>query len=379
MDKITLIASARFGLEMVVKNEVRALDFHDIETADGKVEFGAAIEDIPKANIWLRSADRVFLKVGQFKAITFDELFELCKALPWEQYIPADGAITVNANALKSTLQSDRACQSIVNKAVAERLKGFYHLEWLEESGPSFTIQVTILKDIVVLGLDTSGAGLHKRGYRERAGEAPLKETLAAGLVLLSRWRKEELLIDPMCGSGTILIEAAMIARNIAPGLKRGFASEKWPWIADEAWRDARLAAHDAIDFKTDLSLFGYDIDRLGINDSKANAVIAGVNKDIVFEQRDIRELWIDRQFGSIITNPPYGRRMSDFQNLNQLYLAINKTFRKKNGWSVYVLTADSQFPKYFKRARPDRVRKLYNGRIRVNYYQYYAPTPAER
>ena len=376
MNRFTLIATARFGLEMVVKNEVRALGFKDIKASDGKVEFSAALTDIPTANIWLRAADRIFLKMGQFEVTTFDELFENCRALPWEDFITQNGSITVNAKALKSALQSDRSCQSIVNKAVVERLKQHYSLEWLEESGPQFTIQVSILKDIAVLSLDTSGAGLHKRGYREQAGEAPLKETLAAGLVLLSRWRKEELLIDPMCGSGTILIEAAMIGRNIAPGLKRGFASEKWPVIADEAWRDTRIAAHDSIDFDADLSLFGYDIDRLGIQVGRANARIAGVEKDITFELKDIKELWIDRQYGSLITNPPYGRRMSDYNDLNQIYLSINKTFRKKKGWSVYVLTADSQFPKYFKRARPDRIRKLYNGRIRVNYYQYYGTGP---
>ena len=376
MDKFTLFATARFGLEMVVKNEVRALGFKDIKASDAKVEFSAVLNDIPKANLWLRSAERVFLKMGEFKALTFDELFEESKALPWENFITQSGSVTVNAKALKSTLQSERSCQSIVKKAIVERLKQQYNLQWLEETGPAFTIQVSILKDIVVLALDTSGSGLHKRGYRKQAGEAPLKETLAAGLVLLSRWRKEEILIDPMCGSGTILIEAAMIARNIAPGLKRGFASEKWPAIATEAWRDARLAAIDCIDFDADLSLYGYDIDAPSIQDSKTNAHNAGVEKDIVFEQKDIKDLWIDRQFGSIITNPPYGRRMSEYQDLNQVYLSINKTFRKKKGWSVYVLTADSMFPKYFKRARPDRVRKLYNGRIRVNYYQYYGANP---
>jgi len=372
MDKFTLIATARFGLEMVVKNEIRALGFKDIKASDAKVEFSATLNDIPKANLWLRSAERVFLKVGEFKALTFDELFEQCKALPWENFITQSGSVTINAKALKSTLMSDRSCQSIVKKAVVERLKQQYNLQWLDETGPAYTIQVSILKDIVILALDTSGSGLHKRGYRKQAGEAPLKETVAAGLVLLSRWHKEEILIDPMCGSGTILIEAAMIARHIAPGLKRGFAAEKWPVIASEAWRDTRLAAHDCIDFDADLSLYGYDIDGSAIQDSKTNAHNAGVEKDIIFVQKNIKDLWIDRQFGSIITNPPYGHRMSEYHDLNQVYLSINKTFRKKKGWSVYILTADSMFPKYFKRARPDRVRKLYNGRIRVNYYQYY-------
>lgn len=376
MEKFTLIASARFGLEMVVRNELRTLGFQNIETSDGKAEFSAKLDEIPRANIWLRSADRVFLKMGAFKALTFDELFEGCKAIPWEDFITPAGSVIVNAKALKSTLMSDRSCQSIVKKAIVERLKQHYGLEWLEESGPEYAVQLTILKDNAILSLDTSGAGLHKRGYRKRAGEAPLKETLAAGLVLLSRWRKEELFIDPMCGSGTIPIEAALIARNIAPGLKRGFAAEKWPVVPDEAWRDARIAAHDNIDFDTELSIMGSDIDSTGIRGSKTNALNAGVEKDIIFEQKDIKDLWIDRQYGSAITNAPYGHRMAEFRDLNQIYISINKTFRKKKGWSVYVLTADSQFPKYFKRARPDRVRKLYNARIRVNYYQYYASSP---
>jgi len=372
MNKITLIATTKFGLEMIVKNEVRALGFRNIAVSDGKIEFEATLDDIPLANLWLRCADRVFLKFGEFKATTFDQLFEESKALPWESLISKDGVFVVNAKSVKSTLQSARSCQSIVKKAVAERLKGQYGVEWLSETGPEFTIQVSLLKNTAVLALDTCGAGLHKRGYRTEAGEAPLKETLAAGLVLLSRWRKDGLLIDPLCGAGTILIEAAMIARDIAPGLKRGFASEKWPAIPDSAWREARLTAYDRIDFDPDIKIFGYDSDEASIKGCAINSRNAGVENDILFEQKDIKDLWIDRQFGSIITNPPYGRRMSEYQHLNQIYLSLNKTFRKKKGWSVYVLTADSMFPNYFKRSRPDRVRKLYNGRIRVNYYQYY-------
>ncbi len=376
MNKVTLIATAKFGLESIVRNEVRALGFENIGVSDGKIEFEATVEDIPALNLWLRCADRLFLKLGEFQALTFDQLFEACKALPWESYITQDGEFTVNARTVKSTLKSARSCQSIVKKAVAERLKAKYGIEWLEESGPQFTILVSILKDTAVLSIDTSGDGLHKRGYRDEAGEAPMKETMAAGLVLLSRWRKDGLLIDPMCGAGTILIEAAMIARNIAPGLKRGFASEKWPVIADEAWRDARLSALDQIDFESNLQILGYDIDPASIKSCAVNALNAGVEKNIRFAQKDIKDLWIDQQYGSIITNPPYGRRMTEYQDLNQIYLSFNQTFKKKKGWSIYVLTADSMFPKYFKRARPDRVRKLYNGRIRVNYYQYYGERP---
>ena len=378
MNEITLIATATFGLEKVVKNEVIALGFENIKVSEGKVEFEATLGDIPRANLWLRSADRVLLKIGEFEAFTFDELFEKTKALPWENLITEDGKFDVNGKAVKSTLGSIRACQSIVKKAVVERLKQKYNKEWFEETGPEFTIQISMLKDVAVLTIDTSGAGLHKRGYREAGGEAPLKETLAAGLVLLSFWNPDRILIDPMCGSGTILIEAAMIARHIAPGLQRGFASEKWPAIDEDYWSESRLAARDVIIPVHKLQLFGYDIDEKSIAACKINAANAGVGDVILFERKDIKDLWIDKQYGIVISNPPYGVRMSDFKDINEIYIAINKAFRKKWGWSLYILTADELFPSYFKRARPDRVRKLYNGNIKVNYYQYYGERPTK-
>jgi putative N6-adenine-specific DNA methylase len=376
MDKITLIATLTFGLEAVVKRELQALGFENTRISNGKVEFEATLDDIPTVNLWLRSADRVLLKLGEFNAITFEELFEQTKALPWEKFITEDGKFTVTGKSVKSTLGSIRACQSIVKKAVVERLKAEYNTDWFEETGPEYTIQVSMLKDVATLTIDTSGSGLHKRGYRQTAGEAPLKETMAAALVQLSFWNKDRLLIDPMCGSGTILIEAAMIARNIAPGLKREFASEKWPAISGYAWHKARRSAHKMINTEGDLKIFGYDIDEFSIKASKANAKKAGVQNDIAFEQKDIRDLWIDKQYGIIISNFPYGMKLSDFKELNQLYISINKTFRKKKGWSLYILTADKKFPDYFKRARPNRVRKLYNGTIEVNYYQYYGDKP---
>src|SRR5512136_879002 len=277
MNEITLIATATFGLEKVVKNEVLALGFENIKVSEGKVEFEATLGDIPVANLWLRCADRVLLKIGEFEALTFDELFEKTKALPWEDFITEDGRFDVNGKAVKSTLGSIRACQSIVKKAVVERLKERYNREWFEETGPEFTIQISMLKDVATLTIDTSGAGLHKRGYREAGGEAPLKETLAAGLVLLSFWNADRILMDPMCGSGTILIEAAMIARHMAPGLKRGFASEKWPAICESYWREARLAARDSVFPDRQLRIFGYDIDEKCIAACRVNAANAGV------------------------------------------------------------------------------------------------------
>lgn len=376
MESITLIAIETFGLEAVVKREVRALGFEDIRVSPGKVEFSARPEDIPRANLWLRCADRVLLKMGEFKAVTFDELFEGTKALPWEDWITEDGKFTVTGKAVKSTLGSIRACQSIVKKAVVERLKEHYAAEWFQETGPEFTIQVSMLNDVATLTIDTSGSGLNRRGYRKQAGEAPLKETLTAGLVLLSFWEKDRLLIDPMCGSGTILIEAALIGRNIAPGLNREFASEKWPAVPAESWEEARRAAKEAIRRDQPLQIYGYDIDAASITASKANAKAAGVGDAIAFEQKDIRDLWIDAQYGVMISNPPYGIKIGEFQEMNQIYIALHKMLRKKTGWSLYVLTADKKFPDYFKRAKPDRVRKLYNGAIEVNYYQYYGERP---
>ena len=379
MDKITLIAIETFGLEAVVKREVQALGFENIKVSPGKVEFEATIEDIPQANLWLRSADRILLKMGEFQALTFEDLFEQTKAIPWEAWITKDGKFTVKGKSVKSTLGSIRACQSIVKKAVVERLKEKYATDWFEETGPEFTIQISMLNDIGTLTIDTSGSGLNRRGYRKQAGQAALKETLAAGLVQLSFWEKDRLLIDPMCGSGTILIEAALIARNIAPGLNREFASEKWPAIPQKAWPQARQNAKKAIHQGLSLQIFGYDIDEESIVASKANAKAAGVGKDIVFEQKDIKDLWIDAQYGIMISNPPYGIKLGGYEELNQMYISIHKTFKKKKGWSVYILTADKKFPDYFKRAKPDRTRKLYNGPIEVQYYQYYGERPPRK
>lgn len=371
MDTITLIAICKFGLEKLVKLEVARLGFGETAVSDGKIEFPANLADIPRLNLWLRYADRLLLKIGQFPALTFDELFEQTKALPWEEWITRDGAFTVNARSVKSALQSERSCQSIVKKAVVDRLQASYRTTDLPETGPEYTIQVSLLNDVATLTLDTSGAGLHKRGYRTETVEAPLKETFAAGLVWLSPWRPDGLLIDPMCGSGTILIEAALLARNVAPGLQRDFAAEQWPILPAAYWREAREAAQAARKSEPALQLFGYDANPAAIRASQVNAANAGVGDDIVFAHKDVRELWIDRQHGTLISNPPYGRRLSEFQEMNQIYIALNKMLRKKTGWAVCILTADPKFPDYFKRARPDRVRKFFNGRIRVNYYQY--------
>ena len=376
MNEVTLIATAAFGLEKVVKREVQALGFEDVRVREGRIEFPAALEDIPRANLWLRSADRVLVKLGEFEARTFDGLFEGVRALPWEDWIPPTGRFPVLGKAVKSQLGSFRAIQSITKKAVVERLRAAHGVQTLPETGPDYTIQASLYKDRALLTLDTSGAGLHKRGYRVQTGQAPLRETLAAALVQLSFWRPERLLIDPMCGSGTILIEAAMIGRNMAPGMRRSFASEAWPVIPASAWHLARQEARDAVRRDVSLRIFGYDIDPDMIDAARANARRAGVGGDIHFEQKDIRDLWIDQQYGILISNFPYGVKMLDYRELNDIYITFNKMFRKKKGWSIYVLTADRMFPRYFKRGRPDRVRKLFNANIQVNYYQYFGERP---
>ncbi len=377
MSKIRLIATSTFGLEALVKREAAALGFNDFTVGDGKVEFSATVEDIPRLNLWLRTADRVLLKLGEFPATDFGQLFDLTKELPWEEWITPEAKITVVGKSVRSKLASVRSCQSIVKKAVIERLKARLGIDILPESGPEITLQVALLKDVAQLTLDTSGMGLHKRGYRSGKGEVPIRENLAAALVLLSFWDKDRILIDPMCGSGTILIEAAMIGRNIAPGLKRKFACENWPAVPQKAWDDARREAQEAV-LPGGLKIQGFDIDPERIKDCRENAQNAGVEGDILFEEKDIKDLWIDKPQGIVISNPPYGIKLGSLRELTPIYVALNQMFRKKNGWSVYILTADRRFPDFFKRARPDKVRKLFNGTIEVNYYQYYGERPGK-
>ena len=376
MSKVTLIVTSTFGLEAVVKRELEALGFKDYVTADGRIEFDTSFDDIPRLNISLRTADRVLLKIAKFPAADFDQLFYGASAVPWEEWIPKDAMITVTGKCVRSVLMSVRACQSIVKKALVERLKARLATDDLPETGPEFIVEIAITKDVATLTLDASGAGLHKRGYRLDKGEAPIRETMAAALVLLSFWDRDRILTDPMCGAGTILIEAAMIGRNIAPGLNRSFAAEAWPQIDKKAWEDARKAARAAILPEGELSIYGSDIDPERIKDAKANAQRAGVVKDIVFVQKDIKDLMLDRQYGIIISNPPYGIHMGSLKELTEIYLTINKMLKNKTGWSLYFLTPDQRFPDFFKRGKPDKVRKLFNANIEVNYYQYFGERP---
>lgn len=378
MDQITLVATTQFGLEPLLQHELAALGFTQPLVSNGRVTFEAAPADIPRLAIWLRSADRLMLQMAEFRAHNFDQLFEESKAVPWERLITQDGRFTVNAKSMKSELRSVRSCQSIVKKAVVERLKEGYQTEWFEETGPEFTIHATLLRNVATLLVDIAGGSLHKRGYREYAGEAPLKETLAVAMVKLSGWRPDLPLLDPMCGSGTILIEAAMMARNIAPGIKREFAAEAWPLIPAAAWTQARESAQAAILPSGGLIISGYDMDEQVIRIARMNADLAGVGDDIQFEHKPLKDLWIDRQYGVMISNPPYGMRLAELQEVNRIYINLHKMFRKKWGWSVCLLTADEKFPDFFKRARADAVQKLYNGQITVYFYQFRGQMPAE-
>lgn len=375
MGEIELIATSTFGLEAVVKRELLNLGYEDLKVENGKVTFKATEKDIPRANLWLRSADRVLLKMGEFKAITFDELFEKTKALPWDEWITEDGEFTVEGKSVDSQLFSISDCQAIVKKAVVEKMKTKYPRDWFEETGPRFTIEVSLLKDIATLTIDTSGDGLHKRGYRVDSVEAPLKETLAAALVQLSYWNRDRLLIDPFCGSGTIPIEAAMIGKNIAPGLNRNFASEGWPRVDKKYWQDVRREAWDVMLLDEKLNIIASDIDEKAIKIAKKNAEVIGLEEDINFIKKDARNLRIDEEYGVIITNPPYGERIGEKKEVEKLYRDIGNKFRKLDTFSIYILTSNEDFEKMYGKPASRR-RKLYNGRIKVDYYQYYGPRP---
>lgn len=372
---INLIASTTFGLESVVKRECQNLGFKNIKTFDGKVEFEGEEVDIVKANLWLRCAGRVWVKMGTFKAVTFTELFDQTKDLPWETWIPQDGKFTVVGKSVKSTLFSVPDCQAIVKKAVVEKLKETYKTDWFDETGASYTIQVGILKDTVTLAIDSTGSGLHMRGYRANSLAAPLKETLASSMVQLSYWKKDRALIDPFCGSGTILIEAAMIARNIAPGLQRKFASEEWARIGTDLWKQERKKAYEVIDYDVMPELYGTDIDASAIKLARENAEKAGVDDCITFTVQSSTEMKLPTDYGFVITNPPYGERIGELEEVEDLYRNLGGIMKQNPTWSTYLITSMEYFEKLFG-GKADKKRKLFNGRIKIDYYQYEAPRP---
>ena len=375
MDKINLIATSTFGIEATVKREITSLGYDITASADGRLEFCGDAAAIARANIWLRSADRVLLKMGEFTATTFDELFERTKALPWESFITQDGHFTVVGKSIKSTLFSVPDCQAIVKKAVVERLKTKYPVDWFDETGPKYKIQVALLKDVATLTIDTTGDGLHKRGYRALTSAAPIKETLAAAMIELSYWRKHRILLDPMCGSGTIAIEAALMAKNIAPGLERTFVSEEWPQIGKNIWDAAREEARAAIFTSAIAPIFASDIDGKLIGQARDNAKKAGVERYIRFEKKPVANLEILSEYGVMISNPPYGQRLGQEDEILQIYADLGRLFPKDTTWSMYIITSDNEFEQHFGRKATAR-RKLFNGATKTVYYQYHGPKP---
>lgn len=375
--KLELIATATFGLEAVVRREIENLGYKVIKTEDGKVTFTGDEHAIAKANLWLRTADRVLIKMAEFRALEFEDLFQQVKTIAWEEWIPDDGFFIVNASSVKSKLSSVPAIQSVSEKAIVKRLGEFYGIEHFNKTGAKYDVKITFLKDIVTVTLDTTGPGLNKRGYRKLIGEAPLKETMAAAMIELSFWNSGRILADPCCGSGTIPIEAALIGRNIAPGLSRNFASEEWDIIDKSIWKDERKDAFSKIDNDIELKIYGSDIDKEAIKIARINAEEAGVSDDICFDVKDVGAFELDGASGVIVTNPPYGERIGNQAAIDDIYRAYKRFFIKHPSWSLFVITSDKTIEKKAFGRQADRRRKLYNGRLEVCYYQFHGIKPA--
>ena len=378
MSTYTLIATAAMGLESIVAKEVKDLGY-ECQVENGKVIFKGDETAIARANMWLRTADRIKILVGDFKAYSFDELFENTKKLPWENFLPVDAEFPVQGKSVKSKLYSVPDCQAIVKKAIVERLRTAYkRTSWLDETGPLFKIEVAIHKDVASITLDTSGQGLHKRGYRIGQGEAPLKETLAAALIQLTTWNPDRPFVDPFCGSGTIAIEAALIGQNIAPGFNREFLSEDWPMMPAEVWEKTRMEAEDLANYDQPLEILGTDIDHRMIEVSKENAMEAGLGDLVKFKQMQIRDFTSDLEYGIIVGNPPYGERLGERKEVEHMYQEMGRAFGKLDTWSVYMLTSHENFEQcYGKQAT--KKRKLFNGFIRTDYYQFFGPRPPRK
>ncbi len=378
MSQFELIATAAFGLESLVAKELRDLGYTEQKVENGKVTFRGDEKAICRTNLWLRQAERVLVQIGQFEARTFEELFERTKDLPWDEWLPAEACFPVQGKSVKSTLFSVSDCQAIVKKAIVEKMKEKYKINWFEENGPTYPIEVGLLKDVATLTIDTSGVGLHKRGYRKLVSRAPLRETLAAAMISLSRWQAERVLIDPFCGSGTIPIEAALQGLNMAPGLKRNFIAEEWPNFSPKLWEEARLEAKDLIRRDVVLDLAGFDCDKEVLSLARYHAQEAGVEKYIHFQERPLADFSTKKKYGYLICNPPYGERLEEKSTVERLYREMGQVFSKLETWSFYILTAYLDFERLFGR-RANKNRKLYNGMIKCYYYQFFGPKPPRR
>ncbi len=378
MKNFELIITTEFGLESIVKRECEELNFDNVQVSNGKVTFTGTIEDIARANIYIRCGERVLIKISEFKALEFEDIFQGVKNSEIMNYLPVDGDFIVNARSKNSKLSSVPAIQSVGKKAIMDRLKERYSIDWFDEDGPKFEFELSLDKDICTFTLDTTGEGLHKRGYRKIGSKAPLRETLASALINLSFWNKKRPLIDPFCGSGTILIEAAMIARNIAPGLMRDFQCMEWGFIGVEIFEKIRDEAYEKIDYDTELDLTGFDIDGDMIRLARDNAKKLGLQNDIDFIHMDMKSMKLKNNYGVLITNPPYGKRLLDKKEASSLEKTLGSIMSDLNTWSVYVITSSEDFEKNYGR-KADRKRKLYNGRIETQYYQFYGPNPSKR
>ncbi len=376
LQEITLIATTTFGLEAVVKNEINELGYEIVNVRNGRVEFKGDLEAICQANLWLRCAERVLVKIGEFAAEDFDQLYEKTRQLPWQKWLPVNANFPVSGKSVSSKLHNVPSCQSIVKKAVVDKLKEHYLKNWFKENGPRFKIEVGLLKDRATLTLDSSGSGLHKRGYRTLNTGAPLQETIAAAMIYLSRWNYDRILIDPFCGSGTIPIEAALMAKNIAPGLEREFDSEDWPIISQKTWQLARKKARAAIKDELEPRLImGFDKDEEVISIARFHARKAAVLDEIHLQGKDFADFETSRKYGYIITNPPYGERLGQSKEVEKLYREMGRKFTALQTWSYYILSSHSDFEGIFGKEASKR-RKLYNGGIECQYYQYYGPRP---
>ncbi len=380
MKTFELVVPCHFGMEAVTKREIYDLGYEIKKVEDGRVTFEGDTEAICRANIFLRSAERVLLQVGRFHATTYDELFEGMKALPWEEYIPKNGKFWVTkASSIKSKLFSPSDIQSIAKKAMVERMKQHYHIEWFSEDGASYPVRIFLLKDEVMVTLDTTGESLHKRGYRTMTSKAPITETLAAALIMLTPWKKDRILVDPFCGSGTFPIEAAMMAANIAPGMNRNFTAEQWTnFIPKQLWYDAVEEAQDLINMDISVDIQGYDIDGEVVKAARENAKRAGVEQLIHFQQRAVADLHHPKKYGFVITNPPYGERLEEKADLPQLYTQIGEAYRGLDAWSLYLITSYEDTERYIGR-KADKNRKIYNGMIKTYFYQFMGPKPPKK
>ena len=376
MDKREYIVPCHFGLEAVLKREITDLGYEIVSVEDGRVTFAGDAQALCRANIFLRTAERILIKVGSFHAETFEELFQGTKALPWEEYIPKDGRFWVTkAASVKSRLFSPSDIQSIMKKAMVERMKVSYRQDWFEETGTSYPVRVFLMKDEVTVGLDSTGESLHKRGYRKLTAKAPIAENLAA-LIMLTPWKGNRILVDPFCGSGTIPIEAAMMAAHMAPGMNRSFTAEEWSHIADrKCWYRAADEAQSLIDRNAETDIQGYDIDDAMVSIARANARMAGVEEMIHFQRRGVEQLSHPKKYGFIITNPPYGERLEDKEKLPQLYGTLGERYRMLDSWSMYLITSYEKAEQAIGR-KADKNRKLYNGMMKTYFYQFAGPKP---